>query len=177
MQRLFASLLLSLACLTANASMIFFAVAVPADQAEQFVNDERQMLVVFRKKDGNVVNLDKAWHGLHYLFTGSPTDTRGALGQAILGGTNVGKDLGYGPARVLSPEQVKKVARALSEVTAEGLTAKYDVHAMQRAEVYPSIWVREGQEGLRFLLNYLPALQAFYKRAAEAGLSVVLILA
>ena len=177
MRHLIASLLLSLACLTAKASMIFFAVALPADQVEQLVNDERQMLAVFGRNDGSVVNLDKAWHGLHYLFTGSPSDTKGALGQAILGGREIGKDLGYGPARVLSPEQVKNISQALNALTTEGLAAKYDPLAMQRAEVYPTIWVREGPEGMRFLLNYLPGLQAFYKRAAEAGLSVVLILA
>lgn len=177
MRRLLAILLLTLSTASAQASMLFYAIAVPAGQAERFVADQQQLLAALGRKDDTVLDLDKAWHGLHYLLTGSPYDNHGPLGQAIMGGREVGEDLGYGPARILSPEQVREIAGALGSLGAESLSSKYDPAAMERAKIYPSIWIREGPEGLRFLLNYLPALQAFYKKAAESGSAVILVLA
>lgn len=177
MRRFLAILLLTLSAASAQASMLFYAIAVPAEQAEHFVADQRQMVAALGRKGDTVLDLDKAWHGLHYLLTGTPYDNHGLLGQAILGGKEVGEDLGYGPARILSPERVKEIAGALGSLSTESLSSKYDPSAMERAKVYPNIWVREGPEGLRFLLNYLPALQAFYKKAAESGSAVILVIA
>ena len=65
---------------------------------------------------------------------------------------------------------------ALAQVTQASLAARYDPATMERLKIYPPIWTREGTEGLRFLQNYLPALQAFYQRAADSGSEVVLLL-
>ena len=58
------------------------------------------------------LNLEKSWHVLHYLLTGKAEEAPGPLGNAILGGTEIGGDLGYGPARFLTPQQVREVAVA-----------------------------------------------------------------
>jgi len=176
MYRILAALLLSIICAAANASVVFFAVAVAADEAELLVKDEPRILEALERSNGSVLALDKAWHGLHFLLTGSASSTDGPMGQAILGGRAVGKDFGYGPARIVSAGQVRSIARALQGLNPAALAGKYDPQAMQHAEVYPSIWTREGQEGFRFLMNYLPALQAFYEKAAESGLAVVVVL-
>ena len=46
------------------------------------------------------VDLDKAWHGVHWLLTGSAEESSGPASDAILGGEPVGEDLGYGPAQI-----------------------------------------------------------------------------
>jgi len=51
---------------------------------------------------GHSVSLDKAWHGLHYLLCGALEPAPGPLGQAVFGGTEIGEDQGYGPARYFS---------------------------------------------------------------------------
>ena len=51
---------------------------------------------------GHSVSLDKAWHGLHYLLCGALEPAPGPLGQAVFGGTEIGEDPGYGPARYFS---------------------------------------------------------------------------
>jgi hypothetical protein len=45
---------------------------------------------------------------------------------------------------------------------------------MEKAQIYPSIWQREGPGGLRFLMHYYEPLRAFYQRAAEKGQAVVI---
>ncbi|NUR82053.1 MAG: DUF1877 family protein [Terrabacter sp.] len=51
------------------------------------------------------LDLDKSWHGIHFLLTGTDWSAgdAGAAGGAILGGRPVGEDDGYGPARLLEP--------------------------------------------------------------------------
>ena len=48
-------------------------------------------------------DLDKAWHGIHFLLTGSAWETTPGAGESVLGGDPVGPDRGYGPARLLDP--------------------------------------------------------------------------
>ncbi len=63
--------------------------------------------------DEKCVDMDKAWHGLHRLLTGSAYATSDVASQAIFGGEPVGEDLGYGPPRLLSAVDVRSVAERL----------------------------------------------------------------
>ena len=58
-------------------------------------------------------DVDKAWHGIHYMLTEGDDDSRSPVSNAVLGGRPVGEDLGYGPARILEPAEVKAIADAL----------------------------------------------------------------
>ena len=63
--------------------------------------------------DGDIskrICIDKAWGGLHYLLCGVMDAGRESVGLAVLGGTKIGDDHGYGPARYLSASRVKTVA-------------------------------------------------------------------
>ena len=57
--------------------------------------------------------IEKAWHGVHYLLCGRAVPGTGLASQAVMGGTDVGDDLGYGPARYFTPDQVAAMAREL----------------------------------------------------------------
>src|SRR5687767_14577361 len=51
--------------------------------------------------EGLVTDLDKAWHGIHYLLTGTAAEGGKPLDFLVSGGREVGNvDIGYGPARV-----------------------------------------------------------------------------
>ena len=66
------------------------------------------------------LSLDKAWHGVHYLLTGAVEPDGTLLGQAVLGGTEVGEDFtGYGPARLFEPDVVAALATALADPCVE----------------------------------------------------------
>jgi hypothetical protein len=124
------------------------------------------------------VELDKAWHGIHYLLTGDVDGGPEPLAWAVLGGDEVGEDVGYGPARFLTPQEVKQVASAIGSLSAEALVARYEPKAMAQAGVYPQvIWVREGQQALEYVLEYYQKLVAFYREAADRGDGAVLWIA
>lgn len=117
----------------------------------------------------NYCDLDKAWHGIHYLLTGQADGGPEPLSLAVHGGEEVGEDVGYGPARFLTPAQVRTVSAALDRITEANLRARFDPRAMDAAEIYPAIWGRDGQEALDYLVeNYLPWV-AFYRAAAQRG--------
>jgi len=119
-----------------------------------------------------VLSIDKAWHGLHYVLTGAvePTDT--PLGQAVLGGVEVGEDFaGYGPARVLGPELTAAVAAALESRELEGdARERFDGQRMARLQIYPFGW---DTESLDWLLAALRDLRRFYSAAAAQAWAVV----
>ena len=49
--------------------------------------------------------LEECWQDLHYMLTGSMNEAPGLIGNAILGGTPIGDDLGDGPARFLTTQR------------------------------------------------------------------------
>jgi hypothetical protein len=127
-------------------------------------------------EDGEVLlDIDKMWGGLNYLMTGWADDTTGA-GAAILGGEEVGEDLGYGPVRLHSPEAVKEVLEQLNALEESDLIGRWDPADMMEDDIYPNVW----DEGDSVLNNeLLPAfrrVKAFYAIAARRGEAVLLAL-
>lgn len=123
------------------------------------------------------LDLGKAWHGLHYLLTGTAWDTDGGAGAAILGGDEVGEEGGYGPPRLLDSERVRAVAASLDGLDVETLRARFDPAAMAAADIYPAIWA---DPALDFDLGFAPhfaALREFYGSAAANGQAVLLAIA
>jgi hypothetical protein len=159
----------------AQASMLLTLVMVTPEQFSQIKSDEKALeKTLFEPPKDAILEMDKAWHGIHYLLTGDPWSTRGTLGQAILGGSEFGSDIGYGPARYLNPHQVSEIATALKNLPIDQFKKRYDPRAMMKAEIYPTIWEREDQEGLKWLADGFVQLVEFYNRAAAQGKGVIL---
>lgn len=58
------------------------------------------------RRDGDEIDLEKAWHGLQFLFTGTAWEGDEPACYLVRGGLEVGKvDVGYGPARALRPRR------------------------------------------------------------------------
>src|SRR5882762_365214 len=62
-------------------------------------------------------HLEKAWHGLHYLLTGSAGEGGLPLGFLLEGGEEVGEDLGYGSPRLFQPPEVRQIDAALAPIS------------------------------------------------------------
>ncbi|WP_152360283.1 YfbM family protein [Microlunatus speluncae] len=111
------------------------------------------------------VDLDKAWHGIHWLLTGDPWGGPGPLGQVIFGGEGFGPDEGYGPPRLLDPAGVAAVAAALTGIRREDLRSRFDPAAMSAAELYPDIWA-DPEVFDEYLGPNFDKLKAMYHHAA-----------
>lgn len=121
----------------------------------------------------NYVDVDKAWHGIHYLLTGRADVGAEPLSWAVMGGEEIGEEIGYGPARFLEPELVRSIAAWLPDDSV--FKSRFDPQAMERARIYPEvIWVRDDMDALDYLVENYRELVAFYKSAAERGDGAIL---
>jgi hypothetical protein len=164
-------------------SMVFEGVALTAEQVEAVSTDPGTIEeLIFGDDESDdpdgetVVDLDKAWHGIHFLLTGTVEDASSVLGRAIMGGRPVGPDNGYGPARLLEANEVRVIAAALAAVDLKQLSVGYDALEFERQGIYPNgIW-EEDDVLDDYLLPNLRRLTKFYSAAAMTGSAVVLAL-
>ncbi len=120
--------------------------------------------------------LEKAWHGLHYLLTGSAEPGKDLRSQVVMGGTEIGDDpegfSGYGPARYFRAAEVRKISEELGKPEMEReVLARYDPALMSRLQIYPG-W-QSGEEDREWLMDAFRRLRDFYAGAAAQGRAIV----
>jgi Domain of unknown function (DUF1877) len=118
------------------------------------------------------ISLEKGWHGVHYLLCGAAEPNSTALGQAVMGGTDIGEDFGgYGEARYFTLEQVVATARELGRANLETeMKARFDPALMTSAGIYPGGWDATGAD---WLFEEFRKLRDFYADASAHGFAVV----
>ena len=121
------------------------------------------------------MDVDKAWHAIHFLLCGDVTEGEHPLNFVISGGTPVGDiDVGYGPARVYTSVEVAEIAEALAPITSEQLRVKFDAKAFVANDIYPGIWDEPIEECLDgYVLSYFEDLKAFVLKADEDKRSLI----
>jgi len=101
------------------------------------------------------------------LLADDPWAGETPLCNVVLGGTEIGDDIGYGPARYITAEDVKAVASALDGITPDQLAKRYDSASLQKNEVYPGIW--EEDDAVDYLTSWYGRLRDYYLDAAAKG--------
>jgi hypothetical protein len=120
------------------------------------------------------LDIDKTWHIIHFLLNGSPWDGYGPLFGCVLGGAPLTEeDLGYGPARYLSPGEVHETAAAVHEVPFLQLWKRLNPVRVQQAKLY---WSDTPDSEAYARENYL-SLQSFFEAASRGNEAVILWLA
>ena len=158
--------------------MVAFFAAIDQETANRLKSSPAEIGEYLYPDDGddepdNSIDIDKAWHGIHYMLTGTPYEGEPPLSWAIMGGEPVGDDVGYGPARFLSAEQIEMISKALPDT--ESFKGSYAPQEMESAEIYPDqIWMSEGEEALEYLVSNYEAMAAFYNTAASRGDGAIL---
>jgi hypothetical protein len=161
-------------------SMIGNFVAIDGATLSRLLGNPDEVVGFLYPEDGDgpsdALDVDKAWHAIHFTLNGSQWEGRGVLGMAVLGGTEIGEDAGYGPARYLVQSQVKEVADALSDVSKEGFIERFNPQAMDEHEIYPQIWLRDGDFGRSYALGHFVNLVKFYREAADRDDAMLLFI-
>ena len=160
-------------------SMIGNLIALRPETLKSLVDDPESIESFLYPDDGdsepeNHIDLDKSWHAIHFTLNGKAWDGEGPLSHVILGGIEIGEDIGYGPARYLTPDQVQVAASALSVVTPEVFRSQFSPSALTAAEIYPEIW--QDGDGLEYVQDYYSDLRDFYLAAGERGDAVLIYL-
>lgn len=120
------------------------------------------------------LDIEKAWHGLHFLFTGTADEGEEPACFLLKGGEDVDDE---GSRRLLRPQQVRQFANFLTAFGEADLRQRYDPKRMTALEIYPeAIWNRVAAEDdpRQWLLDSAGQLRAFVKGAADAGDGLVI---
>ncbi|MGH9935284.1 MAG: YfbM family protein [Blastocatellia bacterium] len=139
--------------------MVCGLTAVDEGQINEFLTHRENVFDYLDELEENEeiggVDLDKAWHGIHFLLTRSAWDGAEPLCYLVKGGEEIGAEDDC--ARLLRPNQIADWANALSTISSDDLRKRYDPAAMTKTDIYPEIWDRaeEEQGNLEYLLDYL----------------------
>jgi hypothetical protein len=126
--------------------------------------------------EGARANLEKAWHGIHFMLTGTAGEGDPPL-NLVLGGTPVGDiDVGYGPARVLTAAETAATDQALSLLSDAELRARLDPARIVEEEIYPSLGGEFAEGWEEYLMEYLQVLREFLRQATDARLGILIYL-
>ena len=119
--------------------------------------------------EGELADLDKAWHGIHFLLTRSAGDGAPPLNFLLAGGEEVvGEEVGYCAPRAYRASQVTEIEAALARVSDDELRQRFEPLAMMQASVYPEIWDRPVAEddSLGYLMEYSAVLRTALRTLA-----------
>jgi hypothetical protein len=122
-------------------------------------------------------DLDKAWHGIHYLLTGSAWGGDPPLNFLVLGGENVGDvDVGYGPARAISTAGVRAIHEQLRVIDESELRSRFNPVEMMSLDIYPTIWDRDPavDDTFGYCADHFRELQRFVAEAAEKNRGIII---
>ncbi len=157
--------------------MIGNFLAVTGDKIEEFIRDPAVMPVFLHSAiedqdelGADFLDVDKSWHGIHFLLTGTVREGEPPLAWVIFAPKEIGEDLGHGPARLLMPEQVAEVSKALAPITGDKLKKKCDWTLMNDSQIYPQGW-RNGDQD--YIAENFTQLRKFYESAGRRGMGVV----
>src|SRR5688500_17021681 len=109
------------------------AAAADSDLAALQQNPSTVMKFVFAAQ--RKLDVDKAWHAIHYLLNGEAWDGEHPLDFWTVGGTELA-ELGYGPARGFTAADVKAIAAALEGIDTAKLFERWDAKKMRKAKIY-----------------------------------------
>ena len=120
---------------------------------------------------GASISIEKAWHGVHYLLCGQAVPGSDLASQVVMGGTDVGEDLGYGPARYFDAAKVAAIANELTRPNLEAeMMARWDPDQMTNLGIYPAVF-EPGDE--QWLMDEFRKVRQFFVDASAANLAVV----
>ena len=158
-------------------SMIGNYLLVSHEELKQLIaSPENISEFLYEEKEEDVIDIDKAWHAIHFTLNGSEWGGEEPLFFAVLGGSPIGEeDVGYGPARALVPDQVKATYTALSSIDEEKFKSMYSADALTKNDIYPQIW-SEGVEAMDYVVAYYKELVSIFEKASQNGSGLVIFL-
>lgn len=109
------------------------------------------------------IDLDKVWHGLHWIFTGSADAGPEPLCYLLHKGLVLGR-FRDGDVRGISSEQLAAFEDEVRQFDEVKLQQRYDGAAMAAANLYFSnMWQKDSEEGFEALSTGLEKLKIFLK--------------
>lgn len=121
----------------------------------------------------DVCDVDKAWHGIHFLLTGTSWEGEGPLAFMLQGGREIEFEMGYGSPHAFFSDEVRQIAAALAELDLEALYDQANPAEFAKEDIYPMIWDEPKEDCIGYLIEYLRELQTFVQKAADSHQALI----
>ena len=144
-------------------SMHGYFVQLSPEQLEALIADPSEVSGFIFSQDDQY-EIDQSWQGIHFLLTGDAWGGEVPLANVVLGGTEIGDDVGYGSACYLTADEVSAAATALKDITPDVLRSRYVATELSDNRIYPEIWDRD--DAVEFLTSWYESLRDYYMDAA-----------
>lgn len=148
---------------------------ISVERLERIKSGEENLMDIIFAEDREVgsLDIDKAWHAIHFILNGSAWEGELPLVNTILGGTEIGEDIGFGPVRYLTNEEVRCVALSLSNLSEKELKNRFDPDKMNELEIYPALdWNNQGDP--EYVFTYLEQVINYYLDASRKNNAMLL---
>jgi hypothetical protein len=124
---------------------------------------------------GAAGDLDKAWHGIHFLLTGTAWEGDPPLNFLLVGGRDV-ED--FENAHTFTAAETGDIAAALARVDDAELRRRFAPEEMMRLEIYPEIWDRDPakDDTLGYLLEMTGVLRGALDHVVGRGYGLLVML-
>lgn len=127
--------------------------------------------------DEALVDIDKSWEAIAFLFGNNADDYLDhPLATAIFGSHTLdeNQDIGYGPARFVTTEQVKEIHNLLTQLSNEELRKRFSPQKLNEEEIYPSFWSEADKEEIwEHLSANINTIREVYSTAAKNNEAVI----
>lgn len=127
--------------------------------------------------EGTLVDLDKAWHGVHYLLTGTAWEGEPPLNFVVEGGADLDYDGPWNSSpRLFTPAQTREIAAALARVSDDELRRRFNPAEMMQLEIYPEIWDREPdgtEDPVGYVMSAIEDVRATVNEAVSRGWGLI----
>lgn len=148
---------------------------VPAATAERLVDEPSGLIEIMSDLEGadDALSLEKSWHGLHYVLTGTADEGAPPLNFLLAGGSPLGDEEAQ---RLITADQVKAIAAALKPIGEQEFAARFDPAALDEAGVYPQIWDEPLDDLLEEYSGYFQQLKSLVVRAADSNSGLLVVI-
>lgn len=125
--------------------------------------DISKLLYETEHNDGDYLDIDKSWHTIHYMLCGHEYEGEPPFFNVVLGGTIINDDdVGYGPARHLTPIEIKEAFDAIKDISEEEFRSRFDCNKFEDEDIYPQF---DSDEDFEYVWSYFEEVKKFFEQA------------
>ena len=166
-------------------SVIGAYVRLPVERLDQLRQNANWSADIDRRRIPDVegMDVDKACDGIAWLLSRLPPSAPPVEGGGFVlrrslvpfvsgqaGREEPLLDVGYGPAKFVSPAEVSQVSQWLASLDEDSLRSVYQPKLMADDDVYPQIWMTEQQAALDdYVIPHFRRLREFIAAASAAN--------
>ncbi|EQF23154.1 hypothetical protein QEW_3781 [Clostridioides difficile CD160] len=125
--------------------------------------------------ENNSINIDKAWHAIHFTLTGCPFggDDDNIFSKLVLSGNVLVEIDEEPPAMLITANDVKKLSEAMNNLEEQMFRTKFNIGEMLENNIYPVMDDENEEEFFEYIWANLIELKKFIEEAANEGQAVI----